>query len=67
MALAGFPAQAPVARQDADSGLVVELELSYTVQRKPPYHRTLVALNAVNWWTGAEVEAYSLGHPLLHR
>ncbi|MFY1689260.1 FG-GAP repeat protein [Plantactinospora sp. WMMB782] len=52
---------------DADSGLVVELELSYSGKRKPPYDRTLVGLHAVDWWTGAEVDAYSLGHTLLHR
>ncbi|GAB3967293.1 FG-GAP-like repeat-containing protein [Plantactinospora veratri] len=53
--------------QVGGSGLVAELDLWYTVKRRPADSRTLAGLMVADVWTGSDLGVYTLGHTLLHR
>ncbi|MFD0969419.1 FG-GAP-like repeat-containing protein [Plantactinospora endophytica] len=50
-----------------DGGLLAELDVWYTVKRRPTDSRTLSGLTVANVRTGTGFGAYTLGHTLLHR
>ncbi|GAB3967286.1 hypothetical protein [Plantactinospora veratri] len=54
-------------RFGTEQGLVVEVDIWYTVKRRPAIGWTLSGLSLGRFWTGRDFGVYDVGHSLLSR